>query len=530
MSRRDAGPGCLACARPRGPIVLSAIAAVLLSLLAAPHAAWAQPAAAAIDRLAHVETAQPAGGRAAAADQEPDRFGTLGRRISPWAVSPFVVILLAIAILPLASARWWESHLNKGVVSLLCALPVLAYLVDKGPLGLEVIVEVLHDYYGFTVLLVALFTISGGIYLEGDLEATPLKNTAFLATGAIAASIIGTTGAAMLLIRPLLRANRERTRKTHVFIFFIFLVANIGGCLLPVGDPPLFLGYLYGVPFFWTLGALWPAWLTAVAVLLAVFYVWDTYAYAKEPASAKRRHAERRTGLRFHGRFNFLLIVGVLVSVIWLRKFDFGEGAALDVTWMRQPVMLLLALVSFGVDYVRRERARAAGEIRPRTPRDHNHFTFGPMIEVAVLFLGIFITMIPAVCLLKAYGGASGITRPWQFFWMTGGLSSFLDNAPTYATYFALAQGVTASLMAANPALQVVQTHTGPVAANILAAISLGAVFMGANTYIGNAPNFMVRAICEEAKVRMPSFFRYMLYSGCILIPTFLLLMAIYVR
>jgi Na+/H+ antiporter NhaD/arsenite permease-like protein len=465
-----------------------------------------------------------------AAPAEPDLFGSLGRQISAWAVAPFVVILLAIAVLPLVRGRWWESHLNKGVVSLLCALPVLAYLGNAGPLGLEVITEVLHDYYGFTVLLVALFTITGGIFLEGDLEATPLTNTLFLATGALLSSVIGTTGAAVLLIRPLLKANSERTRKTHVFVFFIFLVANIGGCLLPVGDPPLFLGYLYGVPFFWTLYALWPAWLTAVAVLLGVFYVWDTSAYAMEPAAARRRDSGHRTRLRLHGWINFVLIFGVLLAVIGLRRFDLGGGATVDVTWMRQPVMLLLALVSFAIDYVRRERGRAAGEVHLRTPRDRNHFTFGPMIEVAVLFLGLFITMIPAVCLLKAYGAASGITRPWQFFWMTGGLSSFLDNAPTYAAYFALGQGATSGLLAVNPALPVVSTPSGPIEANLLVAISLGAVFMGANTYIGNAPNFMVRAICEEARVRMPSFFRYMLYSACILLPTFLLLMAIYVR
>ena len=509
-------------------LCMAAIAVLAQTLGSASLQAQASSSASGERPAGQAQAADPSDSRSA--PDEAGHFLELGRRISPWSVSPFVLILLAIAILPLLGGHWWESHVNKGVVSLLCALPVLAYLLNQGPLGLQVLTSVIHDYYAFTVLLVALFTISGGIFVDGDLEATPLVNTAFLAIGSILASFIGTTGAAVLLIRPLLKTNAERTRKTHVFVFFIFLVANVGGSLLPVGDPPLFLGYLYGVPFFWTLRALWPAWLTAVAVLLVVFYLWDTMAYSREPESALRRDEGRRTRLTIHGRTNFLLILGVLIATIYLRQFTLADGTILDVSWMRQPVMLLLALVSFGVDYRRRELARSAGKLQLRTPRERNHFTFAPMIEVAVLFLGIFVTMTPAICLLRAFGAESGITQPWQFFWMTGGLSSFLDNAPTYATYFALGQGVTQALLSAQPGLPVVQTHSGPIAANILAAISLGAVFMGANTYIGNAPNFMVRAICEEAKVRMPSFFRYMLYSGCILIPTFLLLTLIYVR
>jgi Na+/H+ antiporter NhaD/arsenite permease-like protein len=453
----------------------------------------------------------------------------LGQRLSYWSVTPFVLILLSIAIIPLIHGRWWEQNVNKSVVSFLCALPILAYLIDQGPLGLEVLVTVLHEYYAFIILLVALFTISGGIYLEGDLRATPILNTVFLGIGSVLASVIGTTGAAMVLIRPLLRANSERKHTTHVFVFFIFLVANIGGSLLPVGDPPLFLGYLYGVPFFWTLRALWPAWLTATAILLAVFYVWDTYAYSRESPRDKELDRVRERGIRIHGRINFLLILGVLSSVIYLRGYELASGTTIDVTWMRQPVMMLLALVSFAIDHRVRERRRREGHEHHQTPRDRNRFSFAPMIEVAVLFIGIFITMIPAICLLKAHGAESGITRPWQFYWMTGGLSSFLDNAPTYATYFALGQGVTKGLLVNGADLVLVATRTGPIAWNILVGISLGAVFMGANTYIGNAPNFMVRSICEDAKVRMPSFLGYMLYSACILIPTFLLIMAIYV-
>lgn len=505
---------------------LAILTALVLIGCALPASASASPeAVAAVAGQAQpaVVSAAPAVPHAAADLQE-----ELGARLSFWSVVPFVLILLGIAVIPLIHGGWWESHINKGVVSTLCALPVLAYLLNQGPIGMEILAEVLHEYYAFIVLLIALFTISGGIFLEGDLKATPLVNTAFLALGALVASFIGTTGAAMLLVRPLLKTNSERTHTTHVFVFFIFLVANIGGALLPVGDPPLFLGYLYGVPFFWTLRALWPAWLSVVSVLLVVFYVWDTYAYSREPASAIRRDAARHAGLKLHGRGNFVLLGGVLLAVVFLRRHDLAGGTALDLSWMQQPVMLLLALVSFSIDYRSKDRAHKAARHTHQTPRDHNRFTFAPMIEVAVLFFGIFVTMIPAICLLKAYGARSGVIEPWQFFWLTGGLSSFLDNAPTYATYFALGQGVTKGLLAADPGLAVVAAKTGPIAWEILVAVSLGAVFMGANTYIGNAPNFMVRSICEEARVRMPSFFGYMTYSGLVLLPAFVLVMWIY--
>ncbi len=505
---------------------LAVVTALVLIGCALPASASASPEAVA----AVAGQAQPAVVSAAPAvpHTAPDLQEELGARLSFWSVVPFVLILLGIAVIPLIHGGWWESHINKGLVSTLCALPVLAYLLNQGPIGMEVLAEVLHEYYAFIVLLIALFTISGGIFLEGDLKATPLVNTTFLALGALVASFIGTTGAAMLLVRPLLKTNSERTHTTHVFVFFIFLVANIGGALLPVGDPPLFLGYLYGVPFFWTLRALWPAWLSVASVLLIVFYVWDTYAYSREPASAIRRDAARQAGLKLHGRGNFVLLGGVLLAVIFLRRHDLAGGTTLDLSWMQQPVMLLLALISFSIDYRSKDRAHRAARHAHQTPRDHNRFTFAPMIEVAVLFFGIFVTMIPAVCLLKAYGARSGVTEPWQFFWLTGGLSSFLDNAPTYATYFALGQGVTKGLLAADPGLAVVAAKTGPIAWEILVAVSLGAVFMGANTYIGNAPNFMVRSICEEARVRMPSFFAYMAYSGLVLLPTFVLVMWIY--
>lgn len=464
------------------------------------------------------------GGPAAGANHDVQE--ALGKILPYWTVAPFIIILLAIALIPLIHGHWWESNLNKSVVSTLCSLPILAYLIWIGPLGMEVLAEILRDYYAFIILLVALFTISGGIHLEGDLKASPIINTAFLGLGAVLASFIGTTGATMLLIRPLLSTNRERKIKKHVFIFFIFLVANIGGSLLPVGDPPLFLGYLFGVPFFWTL-RLWPVWLTEVALLLIVFYFWDTRAYSKESPADLRRDTKEQTKLKVHGLMNIVLILGVLCSAIFLKNYPV-DGYNINLAWMQQPLMILLALISFVLDHRKKERAHKHGHLQFKSPREHNAFTFYAMIEVAVLFIAIFITMTPAICLLKAHGAETGVKHAWQFFWMSGGLSSFLDNAPTYATYFALGQGVTKGLLAADATLPVVNANTGPITEQILMAISAGSVFMGANSYIGNAPNFMVKSICEEARVKMPSFFGYMIYSGLILIPSFLLIMYMY--
>lgn len=450
----------------------------------------------------------------------------LGKILPYWTVIPFIIILLAIALVPLFLGHWWESNLNKSVVSVFCSLPVAAYFFWIGPLGMEVLTEILRDYYAFIILLVALFTISGGIHLEGNLKASPIINTIFLGLGAILASFIGTTGASMLLIRPLLSTNRERKIKKHIFIFFIFLVANIGGSLLPVGDPPLFLGYLFGVPFFWTL-RLWPIWLTEVGLLLLVFYLWDTWAYSKESPADIRRDLKQQTRFKIHGLMNIVLILGVLCSVVFLKNYQVG-GYNIDLAWMQQPTMILLALISFVLDHRKKERAHKHGHLQFKSPREHNAFTFYAMIEVAVLFIGIFITMTPAICLLKAHGAETGVKHAWQFFWMSGGLSSFLDNAPTYATYFALGQGVTKGLLTSDPGLSVVAAYTGPITEQILMAISAGSVFMGANSYIGNAPNFMVKSICEEAKIKMPSFFGYMIYSGGILIPSFLMIMYVY--
>ena len=503
----------------------------LLSLVVVCLLAFTVPALVPPALGAPVETKEVAAGKSAEKDSHTAAAGhdaqeELGRILPYWSVIPFIVILLAIALIPLFHGPWWESNQNKAVVSVLCSLPIVAYLLWLGPGGQKVLVEILHDYYAFIILLVALFTISGGIHLDGDLRATPLVNMTFLGIGAVLASFIGTTGAAMLLIRPLLKTNQERKHKAHIFIFFIFLVANIGGSLLPVGDPPLFLGYLFGVPFFWTL-RLWPLWLTEVAILLTVFYVWDTWAYSKESKGDLRRDIREQKPLKIHGKINLLLILGVLCSVIFFRNYEVN-GTEIHLSWMTQPFMILLALISFVLDTQSKQKAHKRGHTDFKSPREHNFFTFAAMVEVALLFIGIFITMTPAICLLKAKGAETGVTQAWQFFWMSGGLSSFLDNAPTYATYFALGQGVTKGLLAASANLPVVPIASGPIGEEILMAISAGSVFMGANTYIGNAPNFMVKSICEEAKIKMPSFFGYMLYSCSILVPTFLLIMFVY--
>jgi Na+/H+ antiporter NhaD/arsenite permease-like protein len=398
-----------------------------------------------------------------------------------YTILPFVAMLLAIAVLPLWTPHWWEPNRNKLVVAAALGLPVLVLYLARRPSAL---VHMGEDYVSFIVLLAGLFVISGGVMLRGDLIATPLVNSIFLAVGAVLASAVGTTGASMLLIRPLLQTNRERTRRQHTVVFFIFLVSNVGGMLTPLGDPPLFLGYLEGVPFTWTL-RLWPQWLFLTGSLLVIYFVWDSIAYTREPLSALRRDRSQIEPLRLRGAANAVWLAGVILAVAFLRAP------------LRESAIVLLAAVS-----LRRT---------PAAVRRANGFTWYPIIEVAVLFLGIFLTMIPALELLRLRGGELGVRTPAQFFWAAGALSSFLDNAPTYLAFLALGQG-----------LGLAREVVG-VPGAILAAISVGAVAMGANTYIGNAPNFMVKSIAEEAGVKMPSFLGYMLYSGAILIPLFLL-------
>ncbi|HMA53354.1 MAG TPA: sodium:proton antiporter, partial [Acidobacteriota bacterium] len=348
----------------------------------------------------------------------------------------------------------------------------------------------MKDYASFLLLLTALFIISGGIVLKGDLKATPEVNTLILFIGAVLANFVGTTGASMLLIRPLLQTNSERKHTIHIPIFFIFLVSNIGGCLTPLGDPPLFMGLIKGVPFFWTL-RLFPLWAVMVGGVLLMFYVYDNRQYRKEACRDLIRDRQRVVPLRLAGALNFLWLAGV-VAAIFL-PFPYREGA-----------LILMAIGSLLTT--------------KRSCRTDNKFTYSPIIEVAVLFAGIFVTMIPALLILNARGAELGITRPWQFFWATGSLSSFLDNTPTYLAFFSMAQG-----LGLNGAMMGIPSL-------MLKAISAGAVFMGANSYIGNGPNFMVKAIAEEYKLKMPSFFGYMAYSFAVLIPLYIVVTVIFFR
>jgi Na+/H+ antiporter NhaD/arsenite permease-like protein len=417
-----------------------------------------------------------------------------GHLIPPIAwIAPFVTLLLCIAILPLAAPHFWHKNSSKALVSVALAIPVAIYYLMHGS-GME-LGHALIEYISFIALLGSLYIISGGIRLTGDLQATPRVNTTFLAIGAVLANFLGTTGAAMLLIRPMLQTNQEREHKTHIVVFFIFLVANVGGCLTPLGDPPLFLGYLRGVPFTWTL-SLWPEWLLAVAILLTAFYFWDRRAYAQETRAAIALDRTQIRPLRLTGKINFLFLLGVILSILFL-----GEP------W-RELAMIAMAGLSLAVT--------------PRGIRKENHFDFEAIIEVAVLFVGIFVTMVPALSLLKANGAALGIDTPAKFFWATGTLSGFLDNAPTYLAFGSLAQGLTGIESFADLAAQ---------APHLLQAISLGAVFMGAMTYIGNGPNFMVRAIAAAPgpySVKMPEFFGYMLWSFALLVPTFLIITVLF--
>jgi Na+/H+ antiporter NhaD/arsenite permease-like protein len=419
---------------------------------------------------------------------------SIGQRLSLLWVAPFVIMLLCIAILPLAAEHWWHSNKNKLIVSAVLGLPVVGLFLY---MDFHAVLHTAEAFTSFIILLGALFVISGGIVVQTDMRATPLVNTGFLALGAVLASFMGTTGAAMLLIRPLLATNSQRTRTLHTVIFFIFLVANIGGSLTPLGDPPLFMGYLKGVPFEWTF-RLVPEWAAVVGFLLLVYFIIDVLMYTREPIAALKADKLEVKPTRITGAWlNFPLLAGVVFSVAFLNEnylpfkaFPWREGALVG-----------LALVSWFAT--------------PRGYRQANKFTFYPIIEVAALFAGIFATMIPAILILNARGGELGVASPESFFWATGLLSAFLDNTPTYVVFFALAQNPEIPAIAS----QVANTGVDEV---ILSAISLGAVFMGAMTYIGNAPNFMVKAIAEERGLKMPSFFSFMIWSTCILVPIFI--------
>jgi Na+/H+ antiporter NhaD/arsenite permease-like protein len=442
----------------------------------------------------------------------------LGARLPVFSLVPFALILLAIAVMPLAATHWWESNRNKGIVSGLLSLPFAAWLVlSYGAAGAHEINHAVLDYLSFMALLGSLFVISGGIVVRGSLAGTPLSNSVFLALGAVLANLIGTTGASMVLLRPLLRANAERYRKVHVVIFFIFVVSNCGGLLTPLGDPPLFLGFLKGVPFDWTL-RLWKEWLLVNGLLIVLFNIVDQMVLTREerehPGEPLLEEVSEHQPLRIAGWHNFFFLAGVVLIIVGKGQ-EWGTSPAPWPFGMQEGMMLALAFASHTLT---REELRL-----------ENRFTFGPIIEVAVLFAGIFVTMVAPLLVLNARGGALGLQTPFAYFWATGTLSSFLDNAPTYLTFAATAAGQLGVSVEGSSYLAAFLAK-GELAERLLTAISCGAVFMGANTYIGNGPNFMVKAIAEENGVKMPSFFGYMAWSCAILLPIFAIVSLVFFR
>lgn len=445
----------------------------------------------------------------------------LGDMMNVAAIAPFAAILLCIALFPLLNPHWWEHNKNKGIIVAALGLPVIAYLFSFGHHGVEAMEHSAKEYVSFLLLLGSLFVISGGIYVRGALHGSPALNTMFLCLGACIASFIGTTGASMLLIRPLLRANERRSQVKHVVVFFIFIVSNCGGLLTPLGDPPLFLGFLKGVPFEWTLRLL-PQWAFVNGILLVIFFVWDSIAIHREAATPAQEEALETPispePFGIEGKHNFLGLAAIVAIIYccgqgfgntFFQKFLPGEGE----TWpfgVQESLMALTAIACYW--------------LTSAATREKNRFGLGPIIEVAVLFAGIFITMIPALAILNVKGKSLGVDTPAEFFWASGILSSFLDNAPTYLTFAVTACGMYGIDAEEGRYLHHFLNHPEALTtARILAAISCGSVFMGANTYIGNGPNFMVKAIAEENNVKMPGFFGYMVYSVGILIPTFIL-------
>lgn len=436
--------------------------------------------------------------------------------LAAWSL-PFLGLLLCVALLPVipACAGWWRRNPSKLALSLAFAALVSGYYLMRGQgaqpglasAGAMLRASVVDDYLPFIVLLFSLFTISGGIRLTGDVSARPGTNTLILFLGSVLASLIGTTGASMLLIRPLLQINSERRRTRHTVVFFIFLVSNIGGSLLPVGDPPLFLGFLKGVPFFWNL-RLWPTWLFSVGVLLALYRALDAWHYAREDPEALRLDQTTVQPFRLQGKANLLLLAGVVLAVAVLVPGQPIPGTALRApAHLREAVELALCGLSL---------ACTSGAVRRA-----NQFSFAAILEVACLFIGIFVTMQVPIELLRAAGPGLGLTQPARFFWASGGLSSFLDSAPAYAVFFEGAKALPAPPGA--PVLHLLGPG-GCIQVRILEAVALGTVVMGANSYLGNGPNFLVKSIAEGQGVEMPSFFGYMVYSGAILVPLFLLM------
>lgn len=431
-----------------------------------------------------------------------------------WASIPFAIMLLSIAVLPLIVESWWERNRHKLIVALALAIPTAIYLINEGLIhNLEH--QIMYDYVPFIILLASLFVITGGIHLSGDIKAKPIINTLFIGIGYFLASIMGTTGAAMLLIRPVISTNQQRSHKAHTILFFIAAVANCGGLLTPLGDPPLFLLFLRGAPFTWFLHLL-PEWAFVGAILLIVYYLVDSYYYKKEDwvnLSADTREVEP---IRITGKINFLFLLGVILSVAFVNDGfipamksnpELGYEAPMWLKFLREIILLLLISLSL---YSTQKKVR-----------EQNKFSWRPIIEVAVVFLGIFITMVPTMLYLAKNAASFGFSEPWQFYYAAGSLSSFLDNAPTAVAF----HGVAVGLVNGGQAM----AEIAGIPEILLKAIAMGSVFFGAMTYIGNGPNFMVKAIAEESGIKMPSFFGYMFkFSLIVLLPIYILVQLLF--
>jgi Na+/H+ antiporter NhaD/arsenite permease-like protein len=418
---------------------------------------------------------------------------------------PFVLMLLSIAVFPLFLNHFWEKNKNKLYVAIALSIPVIIYLLING-FSHQLIHAVVFDYVPFLVLLGALFSITGGIHLSGDIAAKPKVNTLFMVIGAVLASFMGTTGAAMLLIRPVIQTNKQRTFKVHTILFFTAIVANCGGLLTPLGDPPLFMMYLRGAPFTWFF-QLVPEWFVTNLLLLIIYFFVDTYFYKKEPASAIVRDLTNLRPLKLEGKRNFIFLIGVVLAVAFINEqyFSFIKISPYF-KFIREAVIVLMAYFSM--------------ILTPKLLRISNNFTWHPIEEVAYLFLGIFVTMVPALLYLEVNAKHLGVQTAGQFYYYTGLLSSFLDNTPTAVTFHSLALGLgitDGTLVAGIPEL-------------LLKAISTSAVFFGAMTYIGNGPNFMVKAVAEENNIKMPDFFSYMFkFSIIVLLPIFILVELLFI-
>ena len=445
----------------------------------------------------------------------------LGEVLKLWTCIPFACMLLSIALFPLLAPKFWHHHFGKVSAFWAACLAIPFLIAFKGVAVHEILHIILADYVPFIILLWALYTISGGILLKGTLRGTPIVNTIIILIGTVLASWMGTTGAAMLLIRPFLKANNYRKNRTFMVVFFIFLVANVGGSLTPLGDPPLFLGFLHGVDFFWTMKIM-PHMLVTAGILLVIYFFLDTYHYKKEGLTSAPVEEGEKEPLKLVGTHNFIFLGGVVGAVLISGIVDWGEVNTLGIhravqDWSRDGFLILMGILSLWTTSKRL--------------REDNDFTWFPIVEVAFLFIGIFITMVPCLLILKA--GLKGelgfliaaVKEPVHYFWVTGALSGFLDNAPTYLTFFNTALGAFYPGMPEVQAVPLLMTETSIY----LKAISAGAVFFGAFSYIGNAPNFMVRSIAEEAGTSMPSFFGYILkYSLVFLFPTFVVVTLIF--